>query len=82
MNEGRRSNFDVFWSFVEQVLQDYGDAAADDRRQGVAHMPLAVSIPDLKRKAIEKMTEEEKQSTAIPSDECVRVFACKCTFTV
>ena len=51
LNEGRCSQFDTFWSYLEIVLQDYCEGAANDRRHGDAHMPVAISTPNLKRKS-------------------------------
>lgn len=70
--EGKSSIFEPFWLYLEKVLQDYCEAA-DDRRHGVAHLPLAVSIPDLKKTVVEKIPAEYRITTAIPSDECVRL---------
>ena len=71
LNERRCSRFDTFWSYLEIVLQDYCEAAADDRRHGDAHLPVAISIPDLKEKVIEKIPVESRNTTPVPSDECI-----------
>lgn len=71
LNEGKSSEFDSFWQYLEQVLQEYR-AAAVDRRHGNAFMPIAMSIPDLKKKAVEKITPEI-QGSASTSDEYVRL---------
>lgn len=73
LNEGKISKFDTFWLHLEQVLQDYCEAAADDRRHGEARMPVAISIPDLKRQVVEKIPSELKDTTPVPSDECMRL---------
>ena len=51
------------------MLQDYSEAA-DARRHGEAHLPVAISIPDLKRIVLETIPHED---VAIPSDERVRL---------
>ena len=72
LNEGKPSKFETFWLYLEKVLQDYCEAA-DDRRHGVAHLPVAVSIPDLKKSVIEKIPLEERSTVPIPYDEFVRL---------
>ena len=36
-------------------------------------MPVVISIPDLKRQVVEKIPSELKDTTPIPSDECIRL---------
>ena len=35
-----RVAIDTFWQHLEQVLQEYCEAATDDRRHGDAYMPV------------------------------------------
>jgi len=72
-NEGRPSKFTRFWELLSQVLQEYHEAAASDRRHGRAQMPVAMSIPDLSRKVQEKIPEEEKDHFNVPSNEWIRL---------
>ena len=72
-NEGRPSKFTRFWELLSHVLQDYNEAAANDRRHSQAHMPVAMSIPDLSRKVQEKIPKEEKGCFDIPSNEWIRL---------
>ena len=54
-------------------MQNYCEDAADDRRHGDAHLPIAMSIPDLKRKVIETIPIESRNTAPVPSDECIRL---------
>ncbi len=66
LNSGRQTRF---WKGVDDLLEEYGKAA-DDRRHGpdVAHLPVAISIPDLIRKVADKLPTD----TPIPSEPWVR----------
>ena len=55
---------------MEIVLQDYCEAAADDRRHGDAHLSVAISIPELKIKVIKKYLES-RLTTPAPPNECI-----------
>ena len=69
LNEGKSSKFETFWS---KVLQEYSEAA-DARRHGEAHLPVAISIPDLKKTVLETIPHDQREDVAVPSDECVRL---------
>lgn len=80
-SEARCSQFDTFWSYLEIALQDYGEAAADDRRHRDAHLLVAISIPDFKQ-SDSKYTYESKNTTLVPSHECIRLqFLPTCVWT-
>ena len=66
--EGRQK-YEEFWKGVDALLEEYGKAV-DDRRHGpdVAHLPIAISIPDLIKKVANKLPIE----TLIPSESWVR----------
>ncbi len=64
LNQGKSSKFDTTWSNYYKI------SALDDRRHGDA---VAMSIPDLKKKAVDKMPLDVESSPSIPSDEYVRL---------
>ena len=50
-NSGRpEGNFDVFWQEMDMMLEEYGKAAEERRKSHVAHLPLAVPVPQLIKK--------------------------------
>ena len=50
-NQGRpEGNFEEFYKELDNLMEEYGKAAEERRHSLVAHMPLAVSIPQLLRK--------------------------------
>ena len=65
LNEGKSKH-------LEKVLQDYSEAA-DARRLGEAHLPVAISIPDLKKTVLETIPCDQREDVVVPSDECVRL---------
>lgn len=69
LNQGRKPQFEVFWKGVDTLLEEYGKAV-DDRRHGpdVAHMPVAISIPDLIKQVAAKLPTD----SPIPSEPWVR----------
>ena len=72
LNEGKSSKFETFWLSLEKVLQNYSEAA-DARRHGEAHLPVAISIPDLKKTVLETIPCDKREDVVVPSDECVRL---------
>ena len=72
LNEGKCSKFEIFWLYLKKVLQDYSEAA-DAPRHGEAHLPVAISIPDLKKTVLETIPCDQREDVAVPSDECVRL---------
>ena len=71
----------TFWQHFEKVLQEY---CADNQRHGDVHLPVAMSIPDVKRKVLEKMFPDTQCNAVIPSDEYISssVLAGQQTFTL
>ena len=69
LNQGRKSNFEAFWKEVDMLLEEYGKAV-HERRHGpdVAHMPFAISIPDLIKQVASRLPED----SPIPSEPWVR----------
>ena len=65
LNSGQPSKFDEFWEYMDKVLNEYSEAAADSRRHGVATLPVAISIEDLRQRVIEKIPPEK--DVAVPS---------------
>lgn len=50
-NEGRpEGDFSQFYEELDKLLEEFGKAAEERRKSAVAHMPLAVSVPQLIRK--------------------------------
>lgn len=50
-NEGRpEGNFEQFYEELDSLLEEFGKAADDRRHTAVAHIPLAVSVPQLIKK--------------------------------
>lgn len=50
-NEGRREGeFRDFYDELNNLLEEYGKAAEERRKTDTAHLPLAVSVPQLIRK--------------------------------
>lgn len=68
LNHGEQK-YEEFWKGVDALLEEYGKAV-DDRRHGpdVAHLPIAISIPDLMKKVADKLPI----GTLIPSESWVR----------
>ena len=73
LNEERPSQYTRFWELLREVLHEYNEAAASDRRHSHAQIPVAMSIPDLSQKVQEKIPPEEKESVKIPSNEWIRL---------
>lgn len=69
MNPGRPEQFTEFWAELDKILEEYGKAV-DERRHGpdIAHMPIAISIPDLINQVSQQLPPESK----IPSEKWVR----------
>ena len=52
-NEGRpEGDFGQFYAELDKLLEEYGKAAEERRKSSTAHMPLAVSVPQLIRKVL------------------------------
>ena len=51
-NEGRpEGNFSSFYEELDNVLEEFGKAANERRNTQSTHLPLAVSVPNLIKKA-------------------------------
>ena len=47
LNEGQPSHFEVFWTKLGKLLNEYCEAIADSRHHGAATSPFAISVTDL-----------------------------------
>ena len=56
---------------MEQYINEYSEAAADSRRHGVATLPVAISIEDLRRRVVEKIPPS--MNISIPSVSAIRL---------
>ena len=71
LNSGQPSKFEEFWSYMDKVMNEYSEAAADSRRHGKATLPIAASVEDLRRLVIEKMPSGT--DIPIPSVSAIRL---------
>ena len=63
-NEGRKSQYDVFWDECQKHLQETVGVAVDDRRHcQVTHLAQAISANDL----LEQVKAKYPKGTCIPS---------------
>ena len=57
INSGRpEGNFDTFYKELDQILEEFGKAADERRNSQVAHLPIAVSVPQLISKVLRYFT--------------------------
>ena len=57
INSGRpEGNFDTFYKELDQILEEFGKAADKRRNSQVAHLPIAVSVPQLISKVLRYFT--------------------------
>ena len=50
-------NFDTFYKELDQILEEFGKAADERRNSQVAHLPMAVSVPQLISKVLRYFTK-------------------------
>lgn len=51
-NHGTSKTFERFYQELDQMLEEFGKSAEERRTTEVAHIPLAVSVPQLLKKVI------------------------------
>ena len=57
INSGRpEGNFDTFYKELDQILEEFGKAADERRNSQVAHLPIAVSVPQRISKVLRYFT--------------------------
>ena len=56
---------------MEQVLNEYSEAAADSRRHGAATLPVAISVEDLRQQVMKKIPPEK--DVTVPSVSSIRL---------
>ena len=70
------SMFNEFWDELALLVEEVNTAVDEQRYGNVLHMPIAISISDLRQKVLERLQlkhEEGNQFPEIPSIEWIRL---------